>query len=308
MRKFTNWLVSLLMLLTIISPTAVSAQTTAVTTDEMSLNIINALKTMQSFRGDYSGNFDITDSEGTYQGDFSGNIQLIITPALEFGFDLNLGLTSEAENPQLDMMSYLIDGTIYTLQDDSTVETDGEWVMTSASEAIGSDPAQFSMIYQLLVSMFEGMYRGVYLPSTVNELLTEKTTIEETASGYTITMVSFETQDEWIAFFEALEELEQEASSEVEDQTGGLELETSLDEYQEMAEALSDNISYTLTMEVNEEFYVTALNFAIQTISDSETGEAGSIDNLDLEFTMNLDEFNSVNQIEIPAELEGLIN
>lgn len=294
-----------MMVFSVISPVTLAAQETAISTDDMALNIINSFKDIRSARSNFSGQVDYEDTEESGTFNLDGNLEFVISPSFEFGFDLLIAYDSPDENETLDFNAYLVEDTIYYFTDDSANDEDGNWEQLSATESLGMDPSQFSAIYQMLISMFEGYYRGIYLTSRVHTLVSNKTSIEETADGYTVTINSFETEEEWLDFFDAVEELESSFSSETDDVEVGIE--TPLDDFedlQEQALIMSENISYTLIFQVGKDFRLHSMTLMAQGSAAEEEMEDAELSSFDLQFNMEFTEYDFTDGITVPAELE----
>lgn len=298
---------SLLLVVSTMSPFSVQAQD--VTPQDALLNVISGLKEIESFKGEYNGTMNMLYEEGTVDFTTEGDIQFKITPELQFGFSNHTAMDAahndgSTENETYDYMAYLVDQTMYLFQDDSAEDTDGEWVTEDISTMLGMETQQISAQYQMLVSILEGAIRSYYIPSRVNELLSEKTTVEANGDGHTITIHSFETEEEWLDFFEALEELEQSTT-----ESSGVEIETELDELEAQAKALAAGLTYTITVEVDANDFITSINVIID--SDVQELEAASETESDTEtpqavqavFNYNVTANNFEEAIEIPAEV-----
>lgn len=305
MVKFRKWLLAVMMVLSVISPLTLSAQETAVTTDEMAINIIDSFKDIKSAKSTFSGQADFEDSEEAGVVNFDGNLEFVISPAFEFAFDFLLALESPEENETMDVKAYLVGDTIHYFYDDSAEEGDGNWEELNAAETLGMDPSQFNAVYQMLISAFEGYYRGIYLTSRVHTLVSEKTIIEENADGYTVTINSFETEEEWLDFFEAVEELQASLNTDGDDIE--VEIDTpldDLDELQNQALIMSENLTYSLVFEVGQDFRLHSLTMVAQATAPEEEAAEAELSKFDFQFNLEFTEFDFTDGITLPAELE----
>lgn len=306
MKKFTKFLLAILLLVSTMAPLSAKAQEVA--PDEALLNVINGLKEIESFKGNYEGNMNMVYTDGTADFTTDGDIQFKISPELELGFDLNMAMDAEhhdgsTESETYDLMYYIVDQTMYMLEDDSSEEEDGEWVTEDVSTLLGMDAQQIASQYQMLISLLEGTIRSYYLPSKVNQLLSEKTTVEENGDGYTITINSFETEEEWVEFFEALQELEHSLTQET--VAADVELDSQLSDFEEDAKALAAGLTYTITIEVDANYFINSIHVIVdsdvqelEAESDSDTPES-----VQAEFNYEVTETNFEESIEVPAEV-----
>lgn len=316
MKKFLKFSLSLFMLLSVFLPMSIHAQ--EVTPDTVLLGVINSLKDMSSFKGEFDGAMSLEYEEGNADFTTDGSIQLKVSPEIEFGFDLELLMDAVAddgstENQSLVIMSYLVGQDVYLFQDDSAEEADGQWETYNITE-MGINTQQIAQQYQMLVSMFEGVIRSYYLPSELYGLISEKTMIESTSDGYQVVINSFETEEEWIEFFEALEELGESATNQAEENTG-MNIEASLDDFEdleEQARALAEGLTYTITINTDNNYFIQSISLVVDTdvekldqgstttSSDSETETPESVT---ANFNYQLTDTNFDGSIDLPADL-----
>lgn len=310
MKKIINVILVTLLVVLTMGPLPAKAQELA--PDDVLLNVINGLKEIESFKGDFEGNMDLIYPEGTMDYTVDGRLQVKIAPELEVGFDLDATMNAEHnDGSTMDetyhLLNYIIDETMYTFEEDSTKEGESEWVTADLTTVLGMPAEQITTQYQMLVSVIEGSIRSYYIPSRVHQLLSEKTTVEEHDNGYTVTINSFETEEEWIEFFEALEELGMTVTQETVD--SGVEISNQIENYEDQAIALADGLNYTITIEVDEDYFITAINVVVD--SDVQTLEEASAsepdpdmpESLQVEFNYNVTDKNFNESIEVPDEV-----
>lgn len=310
MKKIINVILVTLLVVLTMGPLPAKAQELA--PDDVLLNVINGLKEIESFKGDFEGNMDLIYPEGTMDYTVDGRLQVKIAPELEVGFDLDATMNAEHnDGSTMDetyhLLNYIIDDTMYTLEEDSTKEGESEWVTADLTTVLGMPAEQIATQYQMLVSVIEGSIRSYYIPSRVHQLLSEKTTVEENDNGYTVTINSFETEEEWIEFFEALEELGMTVTQETVD--SGVEISNQIENYEGQAIALADGLNYTITVEMDEDYFITAIQVIVD--SDVQTLEEASAsepdpdmpESLQVEFNYNVTDKNFNESIEVPDEV-----
>ena len=310
MKKIINVILVTLLIVLTMGPLPAKAQELA--PDDVLLNVINGLKEIESFKGDFEGNMDLIYPEGTMDYTVDGRLQVKIAPELEVGFDLDATMNAEHnDGSTMDetyhLLNYIIDETMYTFEEDSTKEGESEWVTADLTTVLGMPAEQITTQYQMLVSVIEGSIRSYYIPSRVHQLLSEKTTVEENDNGYTVTINSFETEEEWVEFFEALEELGMTVTQETVD--SGVEISNQIENYEDQAIALADGLNYTITIEMDEDYFITAINVVVD--SDVQTLEAASTsepdpdmpESLQVEFNYNVTDKNFNESIEVPDEV-----
>ena len=310
MKKIINVILVTLLVVLTMGPLPAKAQELA--PDDVLLNVINGLKEIESFKGDFEGNMDLIYPEGTMDYTVDGRLQVKIAPELEVGFDLDATMNAEHnDGSTMDetyhLLNYIIDDTMYTLEEDSTKEGESEWVTADLTTVLGMPAEQITTQYQMLVSVIEGSIRSYYIPSRVHQLLSEKTTVEEYDNGYTVTINSFETEEEWIEFFEALEELGMTVTQETVD--SGVEISNQIENYEGQAIALADGLNYTITVEMDEDYFITAIQVIVD--SDVQTLEEASAsepdpdmpESLQVEFNYNVTDKNFNESIEVPDEV-----
>ncbi|XJS09813.1 hypothetical protein ACF3NG_06610 [Aerococcaceae bacterium WGS1372] len=315
MKKFLKLSISLLIVFTMILPTSICAQ--EIDSDQVLLGVINSLKDMRSFKGEYDGAMFLEYSEGTVEFTAEGVMQLKVLPELELGFDLNLLMDTDANDgskkqESLMFQTYLIDQKIYILQDDSTVEDDGQWQTMDAKE-IGYDIQQIAQQYQMIISILEGVVRSYYLPSDVYNLISDKTTIETINDGYSIVIRSFETEEEWLEFFEALERLQSSTSDQVSEGTG-VDLKANIDKldgFETQAKALAEGLTYTMTISTDSSYFIESIDLIVDTQTDKidESSLAGTDSDSETpksvkaQFNYQLNDKNFESSIDIPEDL-----
>lgn len=310
MKKIINVILVTLLVVLTMGPLPAKAQELA--PDDVLLNVINGLKEIESFKGDFEGNMDLIYPEGTMDYTVDGRLQVKIAPELEVGFDLDTTMNAEHnDGSTMDetyhLLNYIIDDTMYTLEEDSTKEGESEWVTADLTTVLGMPAEQITTQYQMLVSVIEGSIRSYYIPSRVHQLLSEKTTVEENDNGYTVTINSFETEEEWVEFFEALEELGMTVTQETVD--SGVEISNQIENYEGQAIALADGLNYTITVEMDEDYFITAIQVIVD--SDVQTLEEASAsepdpdmpESLQVEFNYNVTDKNFNESIEVPDEV-----
>lgn len=310
MKKIINVILVTLLVVLTLGPLPAKAQELA--PDDVLLNVINGLKEIESFKGDFEGNMDLIYPEGTMDYTVDGRLQVKIAPELEVGFDLDATMNAEHnDGSTMDetyhLLNYIIDDTMYTLEEDSTKEGESEWVTADLTTVLGMPAEQITTQYQMLVSVIEGSIRSYYIPSRVHQLLSEKMTVEEHDNGYTVTINSFETEEEWIEFFEALEELGMTVTQETVD--SGVEISNQIENYEGQAIALADGLNYTITVEMDEDYFITAIQVIVD--SDVQTLEEASAsepdpdmpESLQVEFNYNVTDKNFNESIEVPDEV-----
>lgn len=310
MKKIINVILVTLLVVLTMGPLPAKAQELA--PDDVLLNVINGLKEIESFKGDFEGNMDLIYPEGTMDYTVDGRLQVKIAPELEVGFDLDATMNAENnDGSTMDetyhLLNYIIDDTMYTLEEDSTKEGESEWVTADLTTVLGMPAEQITTQYQMLVSVIEGSIRSYYIPSRVHQLLSEKTTVEENDNGYTVTINSFETEEEWVEFFEALEELGMTVTQETVD--SGVEISNQIENYEGQAIALADGLNYTITVEMDEDYFITAIQVIVD--SDVQTLEEASAsepdpdmpESLQVEFNYNVTDKNFNESIEVPDEV-----
>lgn len=310
MKKIINVILVTLLVVLTMGPLPAKAQELA--PDDVLLNVINGLKEIESFKGDFEGNMDLIYPEGTMDYTVDGRLQVKIAPELEVGFDLDTTMNAEHnDGSTMDetyhLLNYIIEDTMYTLEEDSTKEGESEWVTADLTTVLGMPAEQITTQYQMLVSVIEGSIRSYYIPSRVHQLLSEKTTVEEHDNSYTVTINSFETDEEWIEFFEALEELGMTVTQETVD--SGVEISNQIENYEGQAIALADGLNYTITVEMDEDYFITAIQVIVD--SDVQTLEEASAsepdpdmpESLQVEFNYNVTDKNFNESIEVPDEV-----
>ena len=310
MKKIINVILVTLLVVLTMGPLPAKAQELA--PDDVLLNVIDGLKEIESFKGDFEGNMDLIYPEGTMDYTVDGRLQVKIAPELEVGFDLDATMNAEHnDGSTMDetyhLLNYIIDETMYTFEEDSTKEGESEWVTADLTTVLGMPAEQITTQYQMLVSVIEGSIRSYYIPSRVHQLLSEKTTVEENDNGYTVTINSFETEEEWIEFFEALEELGMTVTQETVD--SGVEISNQIENYEGQAIALADGLNYTITVEMDEDYFITAIQVMVD--SDVQTLEAAATsepdpdmpESLQVEFNYNVTDKNFNESIEVPDEV-----
>lgn len=313
MKKVLRCCLSLLMAIVLILPTTIQAQD--VTTDTVLLGVINSFKEMNSLKGEYKGAMTLVYEEGT--GDFTteGDVQIKVSPEVEFGFDFDLFMDAVAtdgstENESLKFMTYLVGDKLHIFQDDSAEEDDGEWETLNASD-IGYDTKQIAQQYQMIISMLEGVVRSYYIPSDVHRLLSEKTTIQSTDAGYTIVINSFETEEEWVAFFEALEKLES-STTEQSIEGAGVELEANLDtldDIESQAKAIAESVTFTITITTDSNYFIESIDLELDTdmtkvdSSELSTDDSDTPQSVKAQFNYQLTDKNFDGAIDLPTDL-----
>lgn len=316
MKKFLGLVFSMLMLVSVMLPTSILAQET--TTDAVLLGVINSLKDLNSFKGEFDGTMNLLYDEGNADFVTDGIIQFKVSPEMEFGFELNLAMDAIAddgstENENYVVKAYMVDDTIMMFEDDSADDTDGQWDVQDVA-TMGFNTQQIAQQYPLLISMLEGIVRSYYVPSKVHGLLSEKTEIESTNDGYSIVIHSFETEEEWIEFFDALEELEESINDEASDAVGmDLEAEIDdLDELEEQAQALADGLTYTITINTDSNYLIQSIHLVVDTdVEKMEENMSASSTESDTEtpksvtanFIYTLRDSNFDGSIDLPADL-----
>ena len=310
MKKIINVILVTLLVVLTMGPLPAKAQELA--PDDVLLNVINGLKEIESFKGDFEGNMDLIYPEGTMDYTVDGRLQVKIAPELEVGFDLDATMNAEHnDGSTMDetyhLLNYIIDETMYTFEEDSTKEGESEWVTADLTTVLGMPAEQITTQYQMLVSVIEGSIRSYYIPSRVHQLLSEKTTVEENDNGYTVTINSFETEEEWIEFFEALEELGMTVTQETVD--SGVEISNQIENYEGQAIALADGLNYTITVEMDEDYFITAIQVMadsdVQTLEEASASEPDPDmpESLQVEFNYNVTDKNFNESIEVPDEV-----
>lgn len=313
MKKILNVCLSLLMTLAMIIPTSIHAQD--VTTDRVLLGVINSLKDLKSFKGEYDGTMSLVYAEGAVEFTTEGDMQYKVSPEVEFGFDFDLFMDAVAndgstENESLKFMTYLVGNQVHIFKDDSADDTDDEWETLNATD-IGYDIQQIAQQYQMIISMLEGVVRSYYIPSDVHRLLSEKTTIEQTDAGYTIVINSFETEEEWVAFFEAVEKLET-STTEQSIEGAGVELEASLDtldDFESQAKALAEGVTYTITFSTDSNYLIESIDLVLDTdmtkvdSSELSTADSDTPQSIKAQFNYQLTDKDFDGAIELPADL-----
>lgn len=288
------------------------AQSVSVTADEIAFNIIDSFKKMTSLSTDLKLEIDaiVADSDDEVWIEVTGEGDLIISPRLEFGVNFDGQASQNDEEVNGSVEAYLVGDEIYSYLEDSTSGSVGQWERFSAAESLGFNPSQFSMFYQMFLSVYEGIYRGVFVPSEANELLADYTTIEELSDGYKVTIKAFETAEEWQSFFEAVGQLSQDLATSENAQLG-VEVDVTNDfdpaELADLAEYLAENISYELVTEVNQDFQITSLiitassqaNLASSDFVNEEIPEG------DLRLELTDVSYNQVKEITLPQEALG---
>ena len=174
MKKIINVILVTLLIVLTMGPLPAKAQESA--PDDVLLNVINGLKEIESFKGDFEGNMDLIYPEGKMDYTVDGRLQVKIAPELEVGFDLDATMNAEhndgsTKDETYHLLNYIIDETMYTFEEDSTKEGESEWVTADLTTVLGMPAEQITTQYQMLVSVIEGSIRSYYIPSRVHQLL-----------------------------------------------------------------------------------------------------------------------------------------